>query len=196
MIGIIDYGAGNIRSVCNALTRLHVPYFISSDRETLEKADKVIFPGVGEARSAMEILIRLDLTEWVKEVKVPFLGICLGMQLLFTRTTERSTDCLGILQGTNERFASQLDLKVPHMGWNQVEHHGDCALWSGIASGEHFYFVHSYYAPLVSATIGTTNYGVPFTSALRENNYFGVQFHPEKSGRIGLQLLKNFVELC
>jgi imidazole glycerol-phosphate synthase subunit HisH len=197
LIGIIEYGAGNIRSVSNALDRLNVRHFISNDHLELDKADKLIFPGVGEARSAMEALIHAGLTDWLKQVNVPFLGICLGMQLLFDRTTERSTDCLGLLTGTNVQFNSgQSVLKVPHMGWNQVQHKGDSPLFAGITSGEHFYFVHSYYAPLVSATIGTTDYGVQFTSALHQKNYYGVQFHPEKSSRIGLQLLRNFVELC
>ena len=197
MIGIIEYGAGNIRSVSNALNRLSVQHFISNERDELNKADILIFPGVGEARSAMDALTRVGLTDWLKEVSVPFLGICLGMQLLFDRTTERNTNCLGLLTGTNERFNSEQSvLKVPHMGWNQVQHKGNCSLFAGIAAGEYFYFVHSYYAPLVSVTIGTTEYGVQFTSALQQKNYYGVQFHPEKSGRIGLQLLKNFVELC
>jgi imidazole glycerol-phosphate synthase subunit HisH len=197
MIGIVDYGAGNIRSVSNALNRLGVDHFVSNEHQELNKADRLIFPGVGEARSAMDALTRVGLSDWLKEVQVPFLGICLGMQLLFDRTTERSTDCLGILSGTNERFNSeQSTLKVPHMGWNQVQHHGDSPLFAGIASGEHFYFVHSYYAPIVPATIGTTEYGAEFTSALKQKNYYGVQFHPEKSGKIGLQVLKNFIELC
>jgi imidazole glycerol-phosphate synthase subunit HisH len=197
VIGIINYGAGNIRSVSNALNRLSVPHFVSNDCDELNKADKLIFPGVGEARSAMDALARAGLTDWLKKVTVPFLGICLGMQLLFDRTTERSTECLGLLTGTNKRFDSEQSiLKVPHMGWNQVQQKGNCSLFAGIADGEYFYFVHSYYAPLVSTMIGTTEYGVQFTSALRQKNYYGVQFHPEKSGRIGLQLLKNFIELC
>jgi imidazole glycerol-phosphate synthase subunit HisH len=197
LIGIIDYGAGNIRSVSNALNRLNVQHFISNNHLELDKAEKLIFPGVGEARSAMDALVCSGLTNWLKQVNVPFLGICLGMQLLFNHTTERSTDCLGLLAGTNERFNSARSvLKVPHMGWNQVQHKGNCPLFDGIISGEHFYFVHSYYAPLVPATIGVTDYGVQFTSALKQKNYYGVQFHPEKSGRMGLQLLKNFVELC
>jgi imidazole glycerol-phosphate synthase subunit HisH len=197
LIGIIEYGAGNIRSVSNALNRLDVQHFISNDYHELNKADKLIFPGVGEARSAMDALTRVGLTGWLKEVSVPFLGICLGMQLLFDRTTERNTDCLGLVTGTNERFRSQqLNIKVPHMGWNQVQHKGNSPLFTDIAAGEHFYFVHSYYAPIVTATVGTTEYGVQFTSALNQKNYYGVQFHPEKSGKIGLQLLKNFIELC
>ena len=197
MIGIIDYGAGNIRSVRNALIRLHVQHVVSNKRPELAKADKLIFPGVGEARSAMEALGRTGLPDWLKEVSVPFLGICLGMQLLFDHTTERATDCLGIISGTNERFKSEPScLKVPHMGWNQVQQNGENPLFSGMKSGENFYFVHSYYAPLVPATIGTTEYDVQFTSAVQQKNYYGVQFHPEKSSKAGLQLLKNFIELC
>ena len=197
MIGIINYGAGNIRSVSNALNRLSMPHFVSNDNDELNKADKLIFPGVGEARSAMDALMRARLTNWLKEVTVPFLGICLGMQLLFEHTTERATDCLGIISGTNERFNGvQSQLKVPHMGWNQVQQNGKDPLFSGIISGENFYFVHSYYAPIVLVTIGTTDYGVQFTSAMHQKNFYGVQFHPEKSGKAGLQVLKNFVELC
>ena len=197
MIGIINYGAGNIRSVSNALNRLSVPHFVSNDCDELNKADKLIFPGVGEARSAMDALVRTRLTDWLKEVTVPFLGICLGMQLLFEHTTERATDCLGIISGTNERFNSEKSqLKVPHMGWNQVQQNGKDPLFSGIISGENFYFVHSYYAPIVQVTIGTTDYDVQFTSAIHQKNYYGVQFHPEKSAKAGLQILKNFIELC
>ncbi len=197
MIGIINYGAGNIRSVSNALNRLNEPHFISDNCNELNKSDKLIFPGVGEARSAMDALAKTDLTSWLKKVTVPFLGICLGMQLLFEHTTERATDCLSIISGTNERFQSgKFKLKVPHMGWNQVHQNGKNPLFSGIKSGENFYFVHSYYAPVVPVTIGITDYDVQFTSAIQQKNYYGVQFHPEKSSKAGLQLLKNFIELC
>jgi glutamine amidotransferase len=197
VIGIINYGAGNIRSVSNAFNRLRVQHFVSNDCNELNQADKLVFPGVGEARSAMDALVRAGLTDWLKEVTVPFLGICLGMQLLFEHTTERATDCLGIISGTNVRFNSEKSqLKVPHMGWNQVQQIGENPLFSGIKSGENFYFVHSYYAPIVQVTIGMTDYDVQFTSAIQQKNYYGVQFHPEKSGKTGLQLLKNFIELC
>ena len=197
MIGIINYGAGNIRSVSNALNRLSVPHFVSDSRNKLDKADKLIFPGVGEARSAMDALVHTGLTDWLKEVAVPFLGICLGMQLLFEHTTERATDCLGIISGTNKQFnGEKSQFKVPHMGWNQVQQNAENPLFSGIPSGENFYFVHSYYAPIVPATIGMTDYDVQFTSAIQQKNYYGVQFHPEKSSKAGLQLLKNFIELC
>jgi imidazole glycerol-phosphate synthase subunit HisH len=145
----------------------------------------------------MDALERAGLPDWLKDVTVPFLGICLGMQLLFEHTTERATDCLGIISGTNERFKSEgSKIKVPHMGWNQVQQSRENPLFSGIKSGEYFYFVHSYYAPIVQATIGITEYDVQFTSAIQQKNYYGVQFHPEKSSNAGLQLLKNFVELC
>jgi imidazole glycerol-phosphate synthase subunit HisH len=197
MIGIIDYGAGNIRSVSNALNRLSVPHVVSNNYHELDQSDKLIFPGVGEARSAMNALARTELIDWLKEVTVPFLGICLGMQLLFEHTTERATDCLGIISGTNERFNSEKpQLKVPHMGWNQIQQNENNPLFSEIKSGEYFYFVHSYYAPIVPATIGMTEYDVQFTSAVQKNNFYGVQFHPEKSSKAGLQLLKNFIELC
>jgi imidazole glycerol-phosphate synthase subunit HisH len=197
MIGIIEYGAGNIRSVSNALKRLDVQHFISNNKRELDKAEKLIFPGVGEARSAMDALARVGLGDWLKQVQVPFLGICLGMQLLLERTTERDTDCLGIIAGTNQRFNSeQSNIKVPHMGWNQVQHNGNCRLFDKINSGEYFYFVHSYYAPIALQTIGTTDYDVRFTSTLHYKNYYGVQFHPEKSSKAGLQLIKNFIELC
>ncbi len=197
MIGIVEYGAGNIRSVVNALERLDVRHFVSASGGELARAEKLIFPGVGEAKSAMDSLRRANLVEWLHNVSVPFLGICLGMELLFDRTTERETRCLGIVPGAIERFGdSRSQLKVPHIGWNQVLHDTACPLFAGIASGEHFYFVHSYYAPLVAETIGSTEYGVKFTSAVRKQNYYGVQFHPEKSGKAGLQMLKNFVELC
>jgi glutamine amidotransferase len=197
MIGIIDYDAGNIRSVVNALNRLGVPHFVSNDRKELSKASKIILPGVGEARSAMDSLRAVKLDQWLKEQTVPFLGICLGMQVLFDHSTERDTPCLGVIGGTIQLFQrTSAAPKVPHMGWNTVTPTGATPLFNGIRSDEYFYFVHSYYAPLVRAVIGTTEYGTIFTSAAHQDNFYGVQFHPEKSGEAGLHLLKNFVELC
>lgn len=197
MIGIIDYEAGNIRSVENALKTLSVPYFVSNNREELAKAAKIILPGVGEARSAMNALAAVRLTEWIPTVQVPFLGICLGMQILFERSTERSTTCFGILPGVIDHFTTaDPTLKVPHMGWNSVTPTTASPLFSGIRAGEFFYFVHSYYAPVTQATIGVTEYGVTFAAAVQYKNFYGVQFHPEKSAAAGLKLLKNFVELC
>ena len=194
-IGIIDYGAGNLRSVANALARIGVDRFISSDQKELETATKLILPGVGEARSAVAGLAERNLLEWLRHVPVPFLGICLGMQMLFERSTERDTTCLGIVQGVIRRFDAGHDLKVPHMGWNQVQP-GTHPLFNGIPSGEHFYFVHSYFAPVTSETVGRCSYGVPFAAAVAIRNYCGVQFHPEKSGRAGLRILRNFAERC
>ncbi|MCI0707570.1 MAG: imidazole glycerol phosphate synthase subunit HisH [Ignavibacteriae bacterium] len=198
MIGIIDYGAGNIRSVSNALKRLGIGHTVSSSIGELQRADKLILPGVGEARMAMDSLDRAGLIRWLKDVRVPFLGICLGMQLLFEKSDERHTDCLGILPGKIVQFDSRSlpHIKVPHMGWNQVRRRNDSPLFAGIAESEHFYFVHSYYAPAVPETVGATEYGLTFSSAVQMNNFYGVQFHPEKSGSAGLQLLKNFGERC
>jgi glutamine amidotransferase len=195
MIGIIDYGAGNIRSVGNALERLDKRYFVSQDIGELERAHKLILPGVGEARSAMNSLDNFGLLQWLTTVKVPFLGICIGMQLLFEHTEERDTVCLGIVSGHIARF-DETRMKVPHIGWNRVSLGGQNPLFRNIRDGEFFYFVHSFRAPIVPDTIGTTTYGEPFSAAVRRDNFYGVQFHAEKSGKTGLQVLKNFVELC
>jgi glutamine amidotransferase len=198
MISIIDYGAGNIRSVSNALKRLGVAHSVASDIRELQRATKLILPGVGEARMAMDSLDRGGLIRWLRDARVPFLGICLGMQLLFEKSDERQTECLGILPGKIVHFDSHEfpNIKVPHMGWNQVRKNNNSLLFAGIAENEYFYFVHSYYAPPLTDTIGTTEYGLTFTSAVQHNNFYGVQFHPEKSGSAGLQLLKNFIERC
>ncbi|MGB2869100.1 MAG: imidazole glycerol phosphate synthase subunit HisH [Bacteroidota bacterium] len=195
MIGIIDYGAGNVRSVANALEKLGFDSLISGDRKKLQAADRLILPGVGEARSAMASLGKSELLAWLRDVDVPFLGICLGMQLLFDHSTERKTDCLGVIGGIIERFDNS-KLKVPHMGWNTVSIREESPLFYGIGAGEYFYFVHSYYAPVSKETLGVSDYSIRFSSAVRSGNYYGVQFHPEKSGRAGLQLLKNFGERC
>jgi imidazole glycerol-phosphate synthase subunit HisH len=196
MIGIIDYGAGNIRSVKNSLSKIGAKYFVSNKQAELSQADKIIFPGVGEAKTAMAALNNLELASWLKNIDKPFLGICLGMQLLFERTTESSTNCLGIIRGTVDLFDSKrFQIKVPQIGWNQVAVVKN-SLFEGVKPNEYFYFVHSYYAPIVEQTIGKTDYGINFTSALQNKNFYGVQFHPEKSGKAGLQILKNFIELC
>lgn len=194
-IGIIDYGAGNIRSVSNALDRLGAEYFVSNSIEKLRTAQKLILPGVGEARSAMESLDRGGLVEWLRTVNVPFLGICIGMQILFERSTERDTACLGVIDGTVSRFDAASG-KVPHMGWNTVHLRLDSPLLKGIRDNDFFYFVHSYCAPVGPATLGVTDYQRPFSALVQSNNYYGVQFHAEKSGRAGLQILHNFIERC
>jgi imidazole glycerol-phosphate synthase subunit HisH len=195
VIGIVDYGAGNIRSLGNALDRLGKQFFVSQDVNELQRAEKLILPGVGEARSAIESLDRIGLLQWLTTVSVPFLGICIGMQILFEHSDERDTPCLGIVPGRVARFNST-SLKVPHMGWNSVSCTGQSPLFEGIRDGEFFYFVHSFGAPIVPDTIGVTDYGRQFSSAIQHKNFYGVQFHVEKSGNAGLQLLRNFSELC
>jgi glutamine amidotransferase len=196
MIGIIDYGAGNLRSLSNALRTLAIPHVISSDRTVLGSCGKIILPGVGEAQSAMTALRKFELFDWLQRVSVPMLGICLGMQLLYERSTERDTYGLGIVRGIVERFPGGPNVKVPHMGWNDVSHTESHPLFVGIPSGAQFYFVHSYHAPITEDCIGETEHGVRFASAVSRGNFFGVQFHPEKSGGTGLHLLRNFVEQC
>lgn len=195
MIGIIDYGAGNVRSVGNALERLRTPFFISKDISDLSKAQKLILPGVGEAQSAMKSLGQSGLVEWLKSVKVPFLGICIGMQILFDHSDERETPCLGIVPGRVQRFDAG-QVKIPHMGWNRATLRQTSPLFHNIVEGEYFYFVHSFRVPVVETTLAITEYAGEFSAAVRRENYFGVQFHAEKSGNAGLQVLRNFVELC
>jgi len=195
MIGIIDYGAGNIRSLGNALERLGVEYVVSRSINELQHADKLILPGVGEAHSTMQSLKQVGLVQWLKTISTPFLGICIGMQILFERSDERETACLGIFPGTVAQF-DPCRVKVPHMGWNQVSIRRDSRLFHNIRDGEFFYFVHSFYAPVSEDTIGLTRYPGPFSAAVQRGNYYGVQFHAEKSGQAGLQILRNFVELC
>ena len=195
MIGIIDYGAGNIRSVGNALDRLGQQYFVSKDIAELQRARKLILPGVGEARSAMESLGQIGLLRWLTTVSVPFLGICIGMQILFEHSDERDTACLGVVPGRISRF-DDTTLKIPHIGWNQVTVTATSSLFHNIRDNEHFYFVHSFRAPIGPNTIGMTQYGEPFSAAVQKQNFYGVQFHTEKSGAAGIQVLKNFLELC
>ncbi|HUG44357.1 MAG TPA: imidazole glycerol phosphate synthase subunit HisH [Acidobacteriota bacterium] len=195
MVTVIDYRAGNLYNVGHALKFLGVRHRFSKDPEEVSSADMVILPGVGAAGPAIESLRERGLADVLKSLTVPFLGICLGMQLLFEISDEEETECLGVLPGSVRRF-SGFGLKVPHIGWNQVaiEQDRSCPLFEGIASGSHFYFVHSYYVPCSKAlTTAQTDYGIGFSAAVRKNNYFGVQFHPERSGDLGLRLLKNFV---
>jgi glutamine amidotransferase len=195
MIGIVDYGAGNIRSVGNALDRLGQEFFVSNKIAELQRARKLILPGVGEARSAMESLEQIGLLRWLKEIRVPFLGICIGMQILFEHSDERDTACLGIVAGRISRF-DDTRLKVPHIGWNQVQISATSPLFDNIRDNEYFYFVHSFRAPVGPGTVGTTEYGDRFAAAVQKENFFGVQFHTEKSGTAGIQVLKNFIDLC
>ncbi len=194
MIALIDYGAGNLKSVANALDDLNVNYNITNKSEEINASDKIIFPGVGEAASAMEKLKEKNIVESIISTKKPLLGICLGMQLLTTFSEERNTKCLDIITTTVKQFDSS-KVKVPHMGWNKIEYHNQNKLFKNVESGEHFYFANSFYVPITEYTIATTEYGINFSSAINKNNFWGVQFHPEKSGKAGLQVLKNFIEL-
>ena len=195
MIALIDYGGGNLRSVVNALTRFGVLFEVTSDPEVVRRASKVIFPGQGAAGQTMQALRDAGLVDVLRNLKVPFLGICIGMQILFERSEEGDTLCLGVVPGILKRFSSS-QLKIPQIGWNVVKFSGDSPLLRGIPNESYFYFVHSYAASLVGAsTLGVSFYGQPFTSILQKDNFYGVQFHPEKSGDVGLQLLRNFIAL-
>lgn len=192
MITIVKYNAGNIRSVQNALNRLGYEAVITDDPNLIRTSDKVIFPGVGEASSAMAYLREKGLDSLLKELRQPVLGICLGLQLLCKESEEGMTDCLGIFDTSVKRFPP-LDL-VPQMGWNDFEliNH---SLFDQITETDDVYFVHSYYAELCEQTIATSNYILPFSAALQKDNFYACQFHPEKSGSTGEQILKNFLEL-
>lgn len=192
MIAIVKYNAGNIRSVKNALDRLGVDSILTDDPHELQKAERVIFPGVGEAGTAMSYLKERKLDEVIRSLKQPFLGICLGMQLMCSHSEEKNTNCLGIFKENVRKFPPKGI--VPHMGWNDfTEVKGP--LFEGINSSDNMYFVHSYYAEIGEETVGTSEYLLPFTSALHKGNFYGVQFHPEKSADIGKKLLENFLRL-
>ena len=189
---IIDYGAGNIKSIQFAFKRLGVDAILTNNPQEILSADKVIFPGVGEASSAMNKLKETKLDTLIPTLKQPVLGICLGMQLLCNYTEEGKTKGLGIFDTEVKRFSK--GLKVPQMGWNIVKNLKS-DLFNGIKENSYMYLVHSYYAELSPQVIATTDYGIEYASALENNNFYGVQFHPEKSAEAGEQLLKNFLEL-
>lgn len=192
MIAIIKYNAGNIQSVINALIRLDYDSVITDDKETILAAEKVIFPGVGEASSAMKYLKERGLDDVIKSVNQPFLGICLGLQLMCKSTEEGNTNCLGIFDTGVKLFPPKE--KVPHMGWNSfAELEGN--LFKGISNNDDVYYVHSYYAEQCNNTVATCNYILPFSAALKKDNFYATQFHPEKSAGVGEQILKNFLEL-
>ncbi len=195
MVAIIKYNAGNIQSVICALKRLKKDYILTDDENEIISADHVIFPGVGEASSAMAYLRSHNMVSLLKNIEKPFLGICLGMQLLSTHSEENSTSTLDIIPGCVKLFEKGKGYKIPHVGWNNVKAKKDDPLFSGIKDGSFFYFVHSYYVALSEYTVASTEYdGICFSSAVRKGNFYGVQFHPEKSGRDGERLIHNFLE--
>ncbi len=191
-IVIINYGAGNIQSIKFAIQRLGYEAILSDNIEEIKAADKVIFPGVGEASSAMLKLKSTGLDKLIPKLKQPVLGICLGMQLMCNYCEEGDTEGLKIFDVDVVKFTN--NVKIPQIGWNQIENLKS-NLFNNIQEKEFMYLVHSYYVPLNKSAIATTNYGVEYASALKRNNFYGVQFHPEKSSKKGAQLLKNFLEL-
>lgn len=196
-IGLIDYKAGNRTSVERALAHLGLDYLVADSPARLEGVDRIIFPGVGEAKAAMDVLSERGLDRALKEAAlagIPILGICIGCQVLLDSSEERSTPCLGIIPGSSKRFPDGVGIKIPQIGWNQVYHQGRSALFAGIPEGSCFYFDHSYYPVPADPTleVGRTEYGIVFASAFVKGSAAAVQFHPEKSGRIGLRLLENF----
>ncbi|MEY4459260.1 MAG: imidazole glycerol phosphate synthase subunit HisH [Bacteroidota bacterium] len=194
-VSIIQYNAGNIQSVIYALERLGVNATVTDDPEKIQTSDKVLFPGVGEASSAMAYLKERNLDQVILSLKQPVLGICLGMQLMCQSSAENTTTCLGIFEEQVKLFKSNdSTIKVPQMGWNTIGHFKS-ELFKGVAANSFAYFVHSYYAGIGPNTIATTHYIQDYSSALQKDNFYGVQFHPEKSATIGAEILQNFLTL-
>jgi len=191
-IVIIDYGAGNIQSIKFAIKRLGYEAVLSKDAGEISNADKVIFPGVGEAGSAMKMLRSTGLDKLIPTLKQPVLGICLGMQLMCKSSEEGNTQGLGIFDVKVVKFNDEL--KVPQIGWNQI-FNLESQLFEGINENEYVYLVHSYYVPDCEETIAKTEYGIEYTSAIKKDNFYGVQFHPEKSSDAGAKILENFLKL-
>ncbi len=194
MIAIIDYDTGNLRSVENALGRLGAEYVLTAGHGEIRRADRVLLPGVGEASTAMEKLRARGLDALIPTLTQPVLGICIGLQLMCRRSEERDTGCMGIFDARVRRFDEANGIKVPHMGWNRI---GDLRtpLFDGIDDGSYIYYIHSYAPEICPQTIAVTEYGAPFSAALGRNNFYGTQFHPEKSGATGEKILENFLKL-
>lgn len=195
-IVIIKYNAGNIRSVLFALERIGAEAMVTDEPDLITTADKIIFPGVGEASSAMNYLQERKLDNLIKNLRQPVLGVCLGMQLLCAYSEENETRCIGVFDETVKKFSPQEDqrLKVPQVGWNNI-YELKSGLFTGVPQNSFTYFVHGYYVGLGETTIAKTEYVQPYSSALQKNNFYGVQFHPEKSAIVGERILKNFIQL-
>ncbi len=194
MIAIIDYRTGNLRSVMNALTRLGADYVLTSDAAEIRRASHVLLPGVGNAAEAMANLRTAALPEVIRSLRRPVLGICVGMQVMCRHSEEGDANCIGLFDARVKRFAATPGLKVPHMGWNRIGNL-ESKLFKGIDGGSHVYFVHSYYPELCPDTIATTVHGTMFSAALKYENFYGTQFHPEKSGDVGELIIENFLKL-
>ena len=201
-VSIVKYNAGNIFSVINAVKRLGIEPLLTDDREELMSSDKVIFPGQGEASNAMAYLKERNLDKVIRDLRQPVLGICIGQQLLCSHSEEGDTECIGVFPMEVKRFVPvNHEDKIPQMGWNQLLHlttegRPVSPLLQGLSEGDFVYFVHSYYVPLHEEyTIATTNFTLDYSAAIQKDNFFATQFHPEKSGRVGERILKNFIEL-
>jgi len=194
MIAIVNSGGANLASVIFAIQRLERPYIFTADPDVISKASHVILPGVGAAGMAMKTLNDSELVECLQKLTQPVMGICLGMQLLFEHSEEGDVDLLKLLPARVKKFPDS-DLPVPHMGWNRLEIIQPNPLLKDMESNPYVYFVHSYYAPVGDYTAALTNYSTPFSSVVNRDNIFGCQFHPERSGKPGARILKNFVEL-
>lgn len=194
-VAIVKYNAGNIQSVKFALSRLGVDEpILTEDPDIIQSADKVIFPGQGEANSAMKSLKKAGLVEVLKNLKQPFLGVCLGMQLMCSKSEENDTECIGIIPEKVLRFPKDQEEKVPHMGWNNI-YDLKSPIFGGVEDDEYIYFVHSYYVPKCEYTIAECDYVLPFSAAIQKDNFFAVQAHPEKSAETGMKILENFLKL-
>lgn len=196
MIAVVDYDTGNLCSVCNALGRIGAQYCVTSNIDIIRSADRVLLPGVGEASSAMEKLRERDLCRVIKQLSQPVLGICIGMQLMCRSSEEGNAECLGIFDTAVRRFLPNKEegVKVPHMGWNSIENLSS-PLFKGVSEGAFVYFVHSFAADINDDCIAKSANGRQFAAALAKDNFFGTQFHPEKSGDIGDAVLRNFMNL-
>ncbi len=192
-VAIVKYNAGNIASVQNALGRLNVSTEVTDDPDVLSRSDKVIFPGVGEASTAMQYLRERGLDTAIKSLTQPVLGICLGMQLLCSHSEENDTDCLGIFPNKVRRFVSD-DLKIPHMGWNTISNLQQ-TMFASVDENSYVYFVHGYYVETSGESTAMCKYGIGFAAAIQHENFYAIQFHPEKSGAVGERILENFLNL-
>ncbi len=196
MIAIIDSGGANIASIQFALERLGEPSLLTSDSAIIRAADRIILPGVGTASHAMNKLAECNLIEVIKQLDQPVLGICLGMQLLYEFSEEGNLSTLGILEGTVKKFECAKNLPVPHMGWNKLQiKNKQSKLFEGVENNSHVYFVHSYCAPVTEETSSVTEYGQAFSASVEKDNFYAVQFHPERSGDVGNLILRNFLAL-
>ncbi len=195
MIAIIDYNAGNVQSVWFALERLGVEAILTNDPRQIKAAEKVIFPGVGEASTTMAFLKKQGLDVLIKQLEQPVLGICLGMQLLCRHSEENDTPCLGIIPQEVRRFRPEHGEKVPHIGWNTLQIRPGDTLFTSALEGSYVYFVHSYYVEEGPYTTATTEYILPFSAAVQKDNFYATQFHPEKSGTVGEEVLRHFLNV-